>query len=382
MRRCCAPDRRRFWRRRNCASPGAGRSTAVSAEPAAADRSVEAQRKRPNGAASAKAGDKAPPSPTGPLHIIVSIDKQRATLFADGQPVASTAISTGTPGHPTPMGVFTVIQKRPPSRLQSLQRVDALHAAHHLVGLGAARRAPARLSGVARLRPPDRQTSRSCSGRRPRWARASSSRAPTSRRSRSSTPACSCRSRRWRSAASGRPRPRASSATAASGAVDASDGGRARGNAATCRRRTAVRDSSWRATRRQPRSASRSHRTAASSRHERRTEPPRPNRRPSSQPPAEPRERRRAPSVEPSPPVEASRDPAATPPADHRRRAPEGHARGRRAGGQRPADLGVRQPQGSASSTSARAGSRCSRRRSASSIPSSRSAPTSTPRWA
>ena len=73
------------------------------------------------------------------------------------QPVASTAISTGTPGHPTPMGVFTVIQKRPPPRLQSLQRADALHAAHHLVGLGAARRAPARLSGVAWLRPADHE---------------------------------------------------------------------------------------------------------------------------------------------------------------------------------------------------------------------------------
>ena len=55
--------------------------------------------------------DKAPPIPAGPLAIIVSIDKQRATLYADGHPVASTAVSTGTPGHPTPMGVFTVIQK-------------------------------------------------------------------------------------------------------------------------------------------------------------------------------------------------------------------------------------------------------------------------------
>jgi len=64
--------------------------------------------------ASEKAGhaaDKSPPVPSGPLHIIVSIDKQRATLFADGQPVASTAISSGTASHPTPMGVFTVIQK-------------------------------------------------------------------------------------------------------------------------------------------------------------------------------------------------------------------------------------------------------------------------------
>jgi hypothetical protein len=58
-----------------------------------------------------KAAEKAPPPPSGPLHIIVSIDHQRATLYADGVPVGSTAISSGTPSHPTPMGVFTVIQK-------------------------------------------------------------------------------------------------------------------------------------------------------------------------------------------------------------------------------------------------------------------------------
>ena len=49
--------------------------------------------------------------PTGPLHIIVSVDQQRASLYANGQFVASTKISTGTKSHPTPMGVFSVIQK-------------------------------------------------------------------------------------------------------------------------------------------------------------------------------------------------------------------------------------------------------------------------------
>jgi hypothetical protein len=60
---------------------------------------------------SGKATEKAPPPPSGPLHVIVSIDAQRATLYANGTPIASTPISSGTPGHPTPMGVFTVIQK-------------------------------------------------------------------------------------------------------------------------------------------------------------------------------------------------------------------------------------------------------------------------------
>ncbi len=46
-----------------------------------------------------------------PLHIIISIDKQQLTLYAGGQPIAHTRVSTGTPGHPTPTGVFSVIQK-------------------------------------------------------------------------------------------------------------------------------------------------------------------------------------------------------------------------------------------------------------------------------
>ena len=49
--------------------------------------------------------------PAGPLHIIVSIAKQRATLFSNGVRIAEAPISTGVPGHPTPMGVFSVISK-------------------------------------------------------------------------------------------------------------------------------------------------------------------------------------------------------------------------------------------------------------------------------
>lgn len=50
--------------------------------------------------------------PAGPLHVVVSIDKQRLTLFANGQSVAHSRISTGVASHPTPTGVFSVIQKR------------------------------------------------------------------------------------------------------------------------------------------------------------------------------------------------------------------------------------------------------------------------------
>ena len=33
------------------------------------------------------------------------------TLYSDGQPIAHSRVSTGTPSHPTPTGVFSVIQK-------------------------------------------------------------------------------------------------------------------------------------------------------------------------------------------------------------------------------------------------------------------------------
>src|SRR5262245_41238002 len=65
----------------------------------------------PKSARNSANADVTPVIPSGPLHIVVSIARQRATLFADGQPVAHSAVSTGTPDHPTPVGVFSVIQK-------------------------------------------------------------------------------------------------------------------------------------------------------------------------------------------------------------------------------------------------------------------------------
>jgi lipoprotein-anchoring transpeptidase ErfK/SrfK len=49
--------------------------------------------------------------PDGPLQIIISIRQQRLTLYSNGQPIAQSMVSTGVPGHPTPMGVFSIIQK-------------------------------------------------------------------------------------------------------------------------------------------------------------------------------------------------------------------------------------------------------------------------------
>src|SRR5437899_4485945 len=49
--------------------------------------------------------------PQGPLIISISVDKQSLKIYDANGFFAETPISTGTRGHPTPMGVFSVIQK-------------------------------------------------------------------------------------------------------------------------------------------------------------------------------------------------------------------------------------------------------------------------------
>ena len=47
----------------------------------------------------------------GPFQIVVAIARQQVTLYGQNGAIARAAISTGVPGHPTPLGVFTVISK-------------------------------------------------------------------------------------------------------------------------------------------------------------------------------------------------------------------------------------------------------------------------------
>jgi hypothetical protein len=49
---------------------------------------------------------------SGPLILAISIGSQRVTVYDNGTPIAVSQISTGVPGHPTPMGIFSVIQKQ------------------------------------------------------------------------------------------------------------------------------------------------------------------------------------------------------------------------------------------------------------------------------
>lgn len=74
-----------------------------------ADAAAVAHRPKSNVAATRK--PQAGHAPKGPLLIVVSIADQRVALFADGALQSRGAVSSGMRGHPTPEGVFSVIQK-------------------------------------------------------------------------------------------------------------------------------------------------------------------------------------------------------------------------------------------------------------------------------
>jgi hypothetical protein len=50
-------------------------------------------------------------SPIGPVAIVVSIPDQRVHIYRNGIRIAVSTCSTGKPGHGTPTGVFTILQK-------------------------------------------------------------------------------------------------------------------------------------------------------------------------------------------------------------------------------------------------------------------------------
>ncbi|HTC16719.1 MAG TPA: L,D-transpeptidase [Steroidobacteraceae bacterium] len=49
---------------------------------------------------------------SGPVVMVVSITEQRAYVYRNGVLIGATSVSTGRPGHLTPTGVFTVLQKQ------------------------------------------------------------------------------------------------------------------------------------------------------------------------------------------------------------------------------------------------------------------------------
>ena len=50
--------------------------------------------------------------PKGPLQIFISVNQQKLHLYSNGEEVAETPVATGVPEHPTPLGVFNIVQKQ------------------------------------------------------------------------------------------------------------------------------------------------------------------------------------------------------------------------------------------------------------------------------
>lgn len=51
-------------------------------------------------------------SPEGPVVIIVSLPGQTMYVYRNGVRIGRSTVSTGTKGHPTPTGIFTILQKK------------------------------------------------------------------------------------------------------------------------------------------------------------------------------------------------------------------------------------------------------------------------------
>lgn len=50
-------------------------------------------------------------APQGPMLVFVDLSKQLATVYRNGVRIGVSTVSTGKPGHETPTGVFTILQK-------------------------------------------------------------------------------------------------------------------------------------------------------------------------------------------------------------------------------------------------------------------------------
>jgi hypothetical protein len=81
-------------------------------------------------------------SPAGPVVVIVSLPEQRMYVYRNGVRIGRSTISTGKKGHPTPTGMFTILQKKVShesniykgARMPHMQRLTwtgiAMHAGH------------------------------------------------------------------------------------------------------------------------------------------------------------------------------------------------------------------------------------------------------------
>src|SRR5438874_8805277 len=52
-------------------------------------------------------------SPSGPLMVLVSIPQQTMHVYRNGILIGRSTVSTGSKGHSTPGGVFSILEKKP-----------------------------------------------------------------------------------------------------------------------------------------------------------------------------------------------------------------------------------------------------------------------------
>ena len=86
-------------------------------------------------------------SPSGPLMVLVSVPEQTMHVYRNGILIGRSSISTGSQGHSTPGGVFSILGKQSGVLFEKIrQRADAQHAAahrhRHLHALGESPRLP------------------------------------------------------------------------------------------------------------------------------------------------------------------------------------------------------------------------------------------------
>jgi lipoprotein-anchoring transpeptidase ErfK/SrfK len=101
------------WQPNGWPQPNFGRNGAPTVRPA---KPAVTTAVREKSAANDKSATKETPADVaakakGVLTIVISLNKQQLTLYSDGVPIARSHVSTGIPGHQTPTGVFSIIQK-------------------------------------------------------------------------------------------------------------------------------------------------------------------------------------------------------------------------------------------------------------------------------
>ena len=109
--RSAAPDPKSTSTDPKSTSSTATDTSSTDAKSADTKSSESKSKKHAAGKADAKA-DRPEKLPSGPLLLAISIGGQRVTVYDNGQPVASSQISTGMSGHLTPTGIFSIIQKQ------------------------------------------------------------------------------------------------------------------------------------------------------------------------------------------------------------------------------------------------------------------------------